>query len=196
MHLINQIRRRGGQLAFVCILLLAGRTQASGESLVADFDGDGRGDRISLDARDPSIMRIWFSGTRITQIIRSTQPLRDIRAVDLNGDHHPELIASNRSHGLQVWVKAHAGFRHYRRKRPPSPHDLSHPNRRRVDDDAPPAAAAIGAAKDSPPSLAAVQHRQSVLSGIRHDLPGLTRPPRSALDAAPFAPRPPPGASI
>ena len=194
MHRISLTLRHAVQLACVCALLVAPRAEASGRAVLADFDGDGHGDRASLDARDPSIVRIWFSATRTTQIIRSTQPLRGITAVDLNGDRHPELIASNRSHGVQVWMKAHAGFRHYRQKRPPPPRDISHPNRRRVDDDAAPAAAAIGAAKDSPPSLAAVQHRLSVLPGVRHDPPGLTRPARS--DAAPFAPRPPPSTSI
>ena len=196
MHLINQIRRRGAQLAFVCILLLAGRTQASGESLVADFDGDGRGDRVSLDAQDPSVVRIWLSGTRITHIIRSTQPLRDIRAVDLNGDHHPELIASNRSHGLQVWVKAHAGFRHYRRQRPPSPRDVSHPNRRRVDDDADRFAPAIGAAKPPPPSIAGNLHQRPPPSGVRSAAASLTRAARTASRVAAFAPRPPPGLAL
>lgn len=196
MHRIDLTLSRALQLACVCIVLAAPRAEAGGRALFADFDGDGRGDRASLDARDPSIVRIWFSATRTTQIIRSTQPLRDITAVDLNGDRYPELVASNRSPGLQVWVKAHKGFQHYRRNGPFSSRDIAPPDRHRVDDDADRFAAAIGAAKPPPPSIAGNLHRRPPPSGVRTEAARLTRTARSASRVAPFAPRPPPGPAL
>src|SRR5258705_8501525 len=111
MPRVNPALRRGVCLACLWVLLFGIRAHADGHAVIADFDGDGRSDHVSLDARDAAVVRIWFSASQTTQIIRSRQPLRDITAADLNGDHRPELIASTRSHGLQVWVKAHTGFR-------------------------------------------------------------------------------------
>jgi len=138
------------------------------------------------------VVRIWFSATRTTETIRSPQPLRDIAAVDLNGDRHPELIASNRSRGLQVWMKAHAGFRHYRRKRPVAPRDIAYPERRRVNDDAALDAAAIGGARPVPMSLASGPRRRFLLPAIPRYASDVTHAARSALPNSAFAPRPPP----
>jgi len=191
MHHFNPTLRRGMHLAFLCAFLFATRAHAGGRAVIADFDGDGRSDRVTLDAVDARVVRIWFSATRTTEIIRSPQPLRDIAAVDLNGDRHPELVASNRSRGLQVWMKAHAGFRHFRRKRPAAPRDIGHPERRRVDDDTGSNAAAIGGAKPIPMSVA-VGPRRRWLIAVRRNALDVTHAPRSALPDSPFAPRPPP----
>src|SRR5262245_21714938 len=102
------------------ILLLAPRAEA-GHGLFADLDADGRRDHVTVDAHKPWIVRIWLSATRSTHIIRSSQPLRSVTVVDLNGDRRPELIFSNRSHGLQVWTKDPGGFVAYpHRPRPPT----------------------------------------------------------------------------
>ena len=191
MRRLNPTARRAIHLACLCMFLFATRAHAAAR-VVADFDGDGRGDRVTLDATDARVVRIWFSATRTIEIIRSPQPIRDITAVDLNGDRHPELIASNRSHGLQVWVKSHAGFRHYRRKAPAAPRGVGYPERRRVNDDAAQDAAAIDGAKPVPPLLAVGPHRRSLLRPIRGDSPDVTYAARSALPDSPFAPRPPP----
>ena len=196
MRKVNPSLRRGLHLACLCVFLFAPRANAAGRAVVADFDGDGHGDHVTLDATDARVVRIWFSATRTTEIIRSPQPLRDIAAVDLNGDRHPELIASNRSHGLQVWMKAHAGFRHYRRKRPVVPRDIGYPERRRVDDDPGSDAAAVGGARPVPMSLAAGPHPRSLLPPIRRDVSDVTHAARSALPNSPFAPRPPPGLAL
>jgi hypothetical protein len=194
MHRHNQTCRRG-TLLVLCVLLGATRAQAAGR-VVADFDGDGRGDHVTLDAADARVVRIWFSATRTIEIIRSPQPLRDITAVDLNGDQHPELVASNRSRGLQVWVKAHAGFRRYRQRRPTAPRDIGYPERRRVNDDDASDEAAIGGAKPAPISLAAGSRRRFLIPAVRRDAPDVTRAARSALPDSPFAPRPPPAAAV
>jgi hypothetical protein len=196
MRHLDPTLRRGMHLAFLCAFLFATRAHAAGR-VIADFDGDGRGDHVTLDAVDARVVRIWFSSTRTTEIIRSPQPLRDITAVDLNGDRHPELVASNRSHGLQVWVRAHAGFRRYAHKRkPPLPRDLSYPERRRVNDDAGSDAAAIGGAKLVPMSAAVGQRRRSLIAAVRRNTPDVTHAARSALPDSPFAPRPPPALTL
>jgi hypothetical protein len=195
MRHIDPTLRRGMHLAFLCAFVFATRANAAGR-VIADFDGDGRGDHVTLDAVDARVVRIWFSATRTTEIIRSPQPLRDIAAVDLNGDRHPELVASNRSHGLQVWMKAHAGFRHYRRKRRAAPRDIGHPERRRVDGDTGSDAAAIGGAKPVPVSLAVGPRRRSLIAAVRCNAPDVTHAARSALPDSPFAPRPPPALAL
>src|SRR5262245_51396938 len=86
---------RALSLVCLCVLLLTPRAEAGRRRLFADFDADGRRDRVTLDAHEPWIVRIWLSATRSTHIIRSAQPLRAITAVDLNGDRRPELIFSN-----------------------------------------------------------------------------------------------------
>src|SRR4029077_19809935 len=118
-------------LVGLCVLLLAPRAEAGHRRLFADFDADGHRDRVTLDAREPWIVRIWLSATRSTHIIRSAQPLRDITLVDLNGDRRPELIATGRSHGLQVWTKAAAGFVAYPRQRSPFSRDVGGSGRHR-----------------------------------------------------------------
>lgn len=195
MRQLNSSLRRGLHLACLFALLFGGRANAAGR-VIADFDGDGRGDRVTLDAADARIVRIWFSATRTTEIIRSRQPIRDITAVDLNGDRHPELVASNRSHGLQVWVKAHTGFRHYRRRRPVAPRDIASPERRHVNDHDASDAAAVGGAKPVPMPLAIGPRRRAVLPAGRRDAWDVTHAARSSLPGSPFAPRPPPALAV
>jgi hypothetical protein len=122
-------------LVGLCLLLLAPRAEAGHRRIFADFDADGRRDRVTLDAREPWIVRIWLSATRSTHVIRSVQPLRDITAVDLNGDRRPELIASGRSYGLQVWTRTAGGFIAYPRHRPPFSRDVGGAGRHQVNDD-------------------------------------------------------------
>ena len=63
-------------LVGLCLLLLAPRAEAGRRRVCADFDADGHRDRVTLDAHEPWIVRIWLSATRSTHIIRSAQPLR------------------------------------------------------------------------------------------------------------------------
>src|SRR5262247_3487913 len=121
-------------LVGLCVLLLVPRAEAGHRRLFADLDADGRRDHVTVDKHEPWIVRIWLSATRSTHIIRSSQPLRGITAVDLNGDRRPELIFTNRPHGLQVWTSAPGGFVAYpHRPRPPTD-DVSGSTRHRVDD--------------------------------------------------------------
>jgi hypothetical protein len=184
---------RALSLVCLCVLLLAPRAEA-GRRVFVDFDADGRRDRVTLDAHEPWIVRIWLSATRSTHIIRSAQPLRDITAVDLNGDRHPELIASNRAHGLQVWVSAPSGFVAYHHRPRPPTHQTSSAGRHRLDDNSEESPPEIANAKQIPAFVVASFYRQPATApvGSHADQP---RGRRTTFRLAPLSPRPPPAVS-
>src|SRR5689334_8085740 len=178
-------------LASLCALVCSAPAYANTTGTFADFDGDGHGDRVTIDAAEPSIVRIWLSATRSTHVIHSAQPLQAITAADLNGDHRAELIATTRSSGLHVWTKARSGFRTYHRRRP-APRDFHRPDRRTINDDNDDAAATITAAKPGPPPASSTFHRRGPPDGLRitsRELNGLRR---ACISLAPSSPRPPP----
>ena len=180
-------------LVCLCVLLLAPRAEA-GRRVFADFDADGRRDRATLDAHEPWIVRIWLSATRSTHIIRSAQPLRDITAVDLNGDRRPELVATNHARGLQVWAKAPSGFVAYpHRPRPPT-RQISGSGRHRLDDNNEESPPEIANAKQIPAFVVTSFHRHPSIAfvGSRADQP---RGRRTTLRLEPLSPRPPPAVS-
>jgi hypothetical protein len=180
-------------LVGLCVLLLVTRAEARHRGAFVDLDADGRRDRVTLDVRHPWIVRVWLSATRSTHFIRSTQPLRAIAVVDLNGDRHLELIASGRSRGLQVWTKAPSGFVKYRRRaRPPTPRDVGGAGRHRVDDDSGGLPPGIAAAKVTLAAVITSLDRRAVTpDGGRS---GASQPGsrRSTFDLTPLSPRPPP----
>jgi hypothetical protein len=193
MHPLMRIARA---LAFacLCLLLLAPGAEAGRRKVFADFDADGHRDRATLDAREPWIVRIWLSATRSTHIIRSAQPLRDITVVDLNGDRRPELVATSRSHGLQVWTKAASGFVAYPRQRRPFSRDVGGTGHHRVDDHTDEFPPGIATTKLTPGLLASSINRRSSSPHVGRR--GAEQPPggRAAVPLAPLSPRPPPAA--
>jgi hypothetical protein len=178
-------------LVGLCLLLLAPRAEAGRRRVCADFDADGHRDRVTLDAHEPWIVRIWLSATRSTHIIRSAQPLRDITAVDLNGDRRPELIASTRARGLQVWAKAPDGFVVYPHRARPPTRQASGAARHRLDDNNEESPPEIANAKQIHAFVVTSFHRQAAIAsvGSRADQP---RGRRTPLQLAPLSPRPPP----
>jgi hypothetical protein len=181
-------------LVCLCVLLLVPRAEAGRRRVFADFDGDGRRDRVTLDAHEPWIVRIWLSATRSTHIIRSAQPLRDITAVDLNGDRRPELIATTRAPGLQVWAKAPSGFVAYHHRPRPPTRQASGSGRHRLDDTNEESPPEIANAKQIPAFVVSSFHQERAIASVgRHaDQPCDRRP---TLRLAPLSPRPPPTVS-
>jgi hypothetical protein len=181
-------------LVCLCILLLAPGAEAGRRRVFADFDADGRRDRVTLDAHEPWIVRIWLSATRSTHIIRSAQPLRDVTVVDLNGDRRPELIAINRARGVQVWAKAPDGFVAYAHRARPPTRQVGGWGQHRVDDtdEGPPPESAK--AKQIDACAVSSFHWQTATAFVesRADQPC---DPRSALRLASLSPRPPPAVS-
>jgi hypothetical protein len=178
-------------LVCLCVLLLVPTAEAGRRRVFADFDGDGRRDRVTLDAHEPWIVRIWLSATRSTHVIRSAQRLRDITAVDLNGDRRPELIATNHALGLQVWAKAPGGFVAYQHRPRPPTRQISGAARHRLDDNNEESPPEIANAKEIPAFVVLNFYRQPAIVpvGRRADQPH-GRP--STLRLAPLSPRPPP----
>ena len=105
--------RRALWLACAATIGFAPCAVAAERLLSADFDGDGRHDRVAIDRRDPSLLRVWLSATGATELIRNARPLLRVAAIDLDGDRRPELIATDTSvAGLHVWKKhGRRGFR-------------------------------------------------------------------------------------
>ena len=180
-------------LAALCVVLLVPRAEA-GRRVFADFDADGRRDRVTLDAHEPWVVRIWLSETRSTHIIRSAQPLRDISAADLNGDHRPELVATTRERGLQVWAKAPGGFIAYPHRARPPTRQFSGSTRHHLDDSNEESPPEIANAKQIPAFIVASFYRQPPVaalgSGVDHP-----RGRRTTFRLAPLSPRPPPAVS-
>lgn len=181
--------RRVVWLACVCALLGASRAQAAGPALAADFDGDGRHDRVTRGA-EASVLVVWLSATGTSSVVRSSEPLERVAALDLDGDHHrAELIASGTSQRVHVWTARNAGFHRYRASRLHWPSTLDRPGPR-LDDQLPAPAPDDG--QPVPPRLSTgfVPPDPVLHNGRR----GPRRHEASASWAGvdPFSPRPPP----
>jgi hypothetical protein len=184
--------RRGLWCAGICALLLASRATASDHALSADLDGDGRGDRITINAQEPTILHVWLSATQTTNIIRSRQPLLRVAVIDLDGDNRAELIASGSSTGLQVWTKRSKGFRTFRPRSSRSPSSLSRSSQHASDDGLPLAPETGDAFRPLPSLLVLPGHPGAPMFKSWRRAPRLARGPTPPPCFTPFAPRPPP----
>lgn len=179
-----------------CALLFAPRATAGERAFAGDFDGDGRGDHVTFNGADPTVLRVWLSATGTTDVIRSSEPLLYVAAADLDGDHRAELIATQRSRGFQVWTKKARGFHAFRPIRAVAPLGIGHSGRGVFDDEPPFEAGST----DSPTPLAAsavVSARlDAPIAGSLIESPSLARGPTASPCLNPLAPRPPPLSSI
>jgi hypothetical protein len=175
----------------VCALLLP-RVATAQPSLAIDLDGDGRRDHVTLDDREPSVLRVWLSASSTTQLIRSRVPLLQVVAADLNGDHHPELIARGSDSQLHVWMRKRSGFHSYRRREAALP-TLEHGNRRSLEDSdgEPPGAIPSTPCQPFALTLCASPRAPGLEASIAR-APHTARAFRLLTPVDPFAPRPPP----
>lgn len=81
-------------MASVCLLLLPRLSAAAEPQLAIDLNGDGHGDRVTLEHGPSSVLRVWLSGSDSTQVIRTRTPMFSVIATDLDGNRLPGLIAS------------------------------------------------------------------------------------------------------
>ena len=110
MHALARALRRAVWLVWFGLLFGPHTVFASGLTVVADFDGDGRHDRVELARGESSLLHVWLSTSHSTSVFRSSSPLLTIAASDLDGDGRYELIASGAFGRLHVWTKRRHGF--------------------------------------------------------------------------------------
>jgi len=119
-------------LVLIGLFLGAPVARAGDSSVIADFDGDGRHDRVEVDHGKASL-HVWLSTTCTTSVVRSSTPIVGVAARDLDGDRRAELIASGTSTRVQVWTKRHGEFAPFR-PGPAVPRTLAATPRHSVED--------------------------------------------------------------
>lgn len=196
MHRVASTLRRALWLTCLCVVLVAPRADADAPALTADFDGDGHGDRVTFTSEESSVVRVWLSATRTTNVIRSSEPFLAVASADLDGDRRAELLASNRSSGLQIWTKKPKGFRAFRPKHRGSPIGFSRSNHRALDPGSTPPALTTAVFRSVPSALALSVHPSTTTFRTWRHAPRLARGPTSSPSLAPFAPRAPPLSTI
>jgi len=185
--------RRASWLLCACFLLLPRFAAAAETSIAVDFDGDGQRDHVTLYHREPMLLQVWLSASDTTQVIRSLVPLIRVSATDLDGDHRPELIASDSDLQIHVWSRTHKGFHSYppRNVHPTVPTAGKQPNR--VDDNDTEPGGVIAGTGLAPFALARCSSPHSPMREVRPaHAPRSTRACESFTAVDPFAPRPPP----
>lgn len=184
--------RRASWLICACLLLLPHSAIAAEPSLAIDFDGDGWRDHVTLDRQEPTLLHVWLSASNTTEVIRNRVPLMRVSAVDIDGDHQPELIASDQELRIQVWSRTHKGF-HPRRPRPIIPTAGKRPTGHRVDDSDALPDDEIAGNWSAPLGLALCASLHPLGSELRHArAPRTVGACRSFIAVDPFRPRPPP----
>jgi len=177
-----------------CLFLLplaAGASGAAEPSLAVDFDGDGRHDTVRLDRHRPSVLRIWLSASDTTQVLVSRRPLSHVAATDLDGDHRPELIASDSQSRLHIWTPRARGFRRYQ-PRHSIPKALTSPTRPRVDGRNREPEEVLTGVAFGPPALSRTEHLAPPAGASRVCVPRREVTCPASPAARPFSPRPPP----
>lgn len=191
MHHPALTRRPAFWMVCACILLLP-HFAAAEPSLAIDFDGDGHRDQFTLDRREPSVLRVWLSASATTQVIRTREPLLQVIAIDLDGDHRAELIARDGESRIHVWTRKREGFHSYR-PRDIIPGTLKQGNHRRIEDNDREPSVVIASTTFAPFALRlCASPRAPGLESSTACARQTARPCRSLMAVAPFAPRPPP----
>src|SRR5947207_9180538 len=94
-----------GALLFGAMLIPAARA----DTLHADFDGDGVRDRIDLSAPFTEL-DVRLSTYRGLQRLSSDDLICDVVVADIDRDGDPDVLASTRHAGLQIWINTGRGF--------------------------------------------------------------------------------------
>jgi hypothetical protein len=185
-------RRSGPVLVVICAMaFFCAASAVAGERVVADLDGDGVRDHVSLSRRDPTLVRVWLSSTRQIDVIRSREPILHIAAADLDGDARKELVARGPA-SLRVWSRRSGHFQKYRPRHRPIARRIS--RARNHASNADPLCAELSATEYSAiaPSLDSILLAVPPLRRGWTDTANPVRGPTSSAPVHPFTPRPPP----
>ena len=107
-------------LAAFAVATLAPYAEAGDQRLAADVDGDGRPDRLTVSAAQPTHLRVWLSTTGRTEILVTRAPILRVAAADVDADHRLDIVVSGTTRGLQIWTRHR---RHLRAVPPRSPRE-------------------------------------------------------------------------
>jgi hypothetical protein len=135
MRATPSIVRHAFRLVCLCVLLHPQLAAGAPASIAADFDGDGRHDSVTVDRLDPRLLHVWLSTSGSATLIHNLSDVTGLAALDLDGDHRPELVAATQASGLQVWAHDRAGFDRFSARRRPAPVGLSRQARDGMNDD-------------------------------------------------------------
>jgi hypothetical protein len=135
--------------------------------------------------------RIWLSASGTTQVLVSRRPLHDVAATDLDGDHRPELIASDGQSRIQVWTPRARGFRRYQ-PRASIPNALASPASQRVDSHNREPEEILTGVAFGPSELSRTEHLAPPAGASRVCVPRREATCTASPAAGPFSPRPPP----
>ena len=185
--------RQAFWVVFACVLLLPAFAAAAERPRPVDLDGDGRHDRFTVDShRDPSVLRVWLSASNTTHLIRARVPLVQVIAVDLDGDHRPELVARDSESRIRVWTRKGTRFDSYRPREVAS-RTLQQPNHRTIRDNDSELPDVTTSTAFAPLALALCASPRAPALGHSSACAPQTAPADRSLTAVePFAARPPP----
>jgi len=96
-------------LAVLTVILVARPGLARAETVYTDIDRDGHRDVLSVSTLSQSTLQVWLSSTQTLKQLRISRPILKIGAFDLDGDGHPEIVASDTSAGLHIWRQTKDG---------------------------------------------------------------------------------------
>jgi hypothetical protein len=96
-------------LAVLTVILVARPGLARADTVYTDIDRDGHRDVLSFSIASRSTLQVWLSSTQTLKQLRISRPILKVGAFDLDGDGHPEIVASDTSAKVHIWRQTKDG---------------------------------------------------------------------------------------
>jgi hypothetical protein len=187
---------RAAILWLTCAVLLVSAQHASASGrVIADFDGDGIGDRGVVSRHDPTIVRVWLSSTHAMALIHSREPVVSPAAAMGERDSRADVVARMKS-AVRVWVRKN-GRSHAHRVRTHAFNSRFTKTRNHAGNVDPLCAELTGTDYSHvAPSVDSTVLTMTPARAVWTDLSHPVRGPTSGSPALPFTPRPPPASAL